>query len=524
MCQVSTLSCRLCMADNISAPYVDLKEDVARAEAVYHLLCLQWSLTNIGPGQPQHVCGLCDSVMTAFERLRDTALRNEAMINVNIKRDPMVMVESKYLEESVSSKDNDETFDYESDEAALEEENNDTPVDIPSLSVKRECSDEETFEPKKKRSRVWSNFKGCSKEEKKIVSKRVMRLTKQAVEAAGWNPCDSGNAWNDMKLECPLCAKAMVGKYNLTRHLRRLHTAEELSSKTPDIGKVEAALESPSKSKRGRTKENVQRVKEILEKACALIGIDVNDEEAVRNAEFSCYICGKGPFHKTALAFHVDRVHKAPDFFCSVEGCNSVFKSKGDLNRHVKFTHMDKELCTICGESFKYIDQHIQSTHCNVNFTCEFCDKEYNTQTGLKLHIKNHHSGLAKEVCQYCAKEVRDIKQHIKFMHGDLKEKTLACKEPGCDQMFKTEYSARKHYDSVHLNIKHQCSECGGHFKNLSTHVSEVHKNKPKKRYICPECGNIVAKIQEHLRKTHQITDFKTKDIQVIYKDLNHTI
>ena len=53
MCQVSSLSCRLCLADNITAPFVDLKENVDRAEAVYHLLCLQFSLTNIGPGEPQ---------------------------------------------------------------------------------------------------------------------------------------------------------------------------------------------------------------------------------------------------------------------------------------------------------------------------------------------------------------------------------------------------------------------------------------------------------------------------------------
>ena len=53
MRQVSSLSCRLCLADNITAPFVDLKENVDRAEAVYHLLCLQFSLTNIDPGQPQ---------------------------------------------------------------------------------------------------------------------------------------------------------------------------------------------------------------------------------------------------------------------------------------------------------------------------------------------------------------------------------------------------------------------------------------------------------------------------------------
>ena len=389
---------------------------MSRAEAVYHLLCLQFSLTSIEPGQPHHVCGLCESVMTAFERLRDTALRNEAQLNADsVKRDPMVMLDTKFLEESFTS-EHDETFDYESEEAALEDDydHKDGPVEITSLSVKLEKSEEcsredEVKEPKKKRPRVWTNFKGCSKEEKRLLSKRVMSVTNQAVVAAGWNPSDCDNAWNDMKLQCPLCDKAMVGKYNLTRHLRRLHTEQELTSKTPDIVKVKTALEeSPSKGKRGRTKENVQRVKEILEKACDLIGIDVNDEEAVKSAKFSCYLCGKGPFHKTALAFHVDRVHKAPDFFCSVEGCQAVFKSRGDLNRHVKFTHMDKELCTICGESFKYIDQHIASTHCNANFRCEFCDKEYNTQTGLKLHVKNHHSGLAKEVCQYCAREVRN--------------------------------------------------------------------------------------------------------------------
>ena len=112
---------------------------------------------------------------------------------------------------------------------------------------------------------------------------------------------------------------------------------------------------------------------------------------------------------------------------------------------------------------------------------------------------------------------------------------------PGCTKMFKSNSEAQKHLNAVHLNKKEQCPECGISVKNLSTHISQIHKYANRyscpecdrsfskrcdmklhiervhnqRRYICPHCRTSVCKIREHLRVAHKIIDFNMDDIEV---------
>ena len=42
--QFSSVTCRLCLSENLSAPYTDLSEDIVKAEDIRHVLTLQYSL------------------------------------------------------------------------------------------------------------------------------------------------------------------------------------------------------------------------------------------------------------------------------------------------------------------------------------------------------------------------------------------------------------------------------------------------------------------------------------------------
>ena len=102
---------------------------------------------------------------------------------------------------------------------------------------------------------------------------------------------------------------------------------------------------------------------------------------------------------------------------------------------------------------------------------------------------------------------------------------------------------AKKHLNSIHLNKREQCPECGISVKNLSTHLSQVHRNVGKhlcpqcgrgfskkcdvkehiervhnqRRYICPHCSRSVCKIREHLRVAHKMFDVGSIDhIQIV--------
>jgi len=74
MCRISSVSCRLCLSENLSAPYTDLSEDVVKAEDIRHVLTLQYSLHD-NLHHPRHVCSTCTTTIDAFTTLRDLALK-----------------------------------------------------------------------------------------------------------------------------------------------------------------------------------------------------------------------------------------------------------------------------------------------------------------------------------------------------------------------------------------------------------------------------------------------------------------
>ena len=73
-----------------------------------------------------------------------------------------------------------------------------------------------------------------------------------------------------------------------------------------------------------------------------------------------------------------------------------------------------------------------------------------------------------------------------------------------------------------HMRGKHKtgqqypCSVCGKVFYSsydLRLHRERVHEGI---RYICPECGQRVSKVKDHLKSVHGITEVDLTQIEVI--------
>ena len=96
MCKIPEVTCRLCLAGNLAAPFIDLRDDIVKAEDIRHVLTLQYSLSDI-QHHPRHVCSTCTYTIDAFVTLRDLALKNE-----------IILYETKFkaeLHENVEDKD-----------------------------------------------------------------------------------------------------------------------------------------------------------------------------------------------------------------------------------------------------------------------------------------------------------------------------------------------------------------------------------------------------------------------------------
>ena len=110
------------------------------------------------------------------------------------------------------------------------------------------------------------------------------------------------------------------------------------------------------------------------------------------------------------------------------------------------------------------------------------CSKKYFSSTHLDKHFNNFHLNK-KEECPQCGLLVKNMKEHHRLSHLKLQK----CVCPQCDKPFNSH-------------------------KNMKLHVERVHNMR---RYTCPHCNMSVSKIREHLKKTHNITDYNIDDIEV---------
>jgi len=250
-------------------------------------------------------------------------------------------------------------------------------------------------------------------------------------------------------------------------------------------------------------------------------------------------------FRKSNVTKHL-KTFQEKEIICEVPECKKQFKKISALKQHVKNIHKNHNWkCSDCGESVKDLPYHMKTVHDHLNFQCSVCAKKYTSKQGLNFHLKHVHGDSKKEVCDYCAVEVKHVKHHIKMMHSGVLEKKIPCKHDDCDKKFRTKQESTIHYNAAHLNKKEMCPLCGGWYKNLYTHIHQTHQNEKKhicdqcgkafgkkndlkihkdrihllKRYTCPECGKTISKIREHLKTIHNVMNIKMEEIEVVKFD-----
>jgi len=259
---------------------------------------------------------------------------------------------------------------------------------------------------------------------------------------------------------------------------------------------------------------------------------------------FKCETCDESFDVKLSLKLHMKTSH-VKKIKCDL--CNLVFKRKYSLMKHKRLIHEDLySQCDICDKRVKDLSYHNRSAHQNITFDCE-CGKKYKSKNSLDYHKSTVHSAETKEVCQYCAAElsVKSLPLHIKLKHSGQVERTVHCGNVQCTKLFRTKQQADTHYKASHLNVKYKCLYCEGEFKNIHSHVRQVHTNSKQhtchqcgksfskshdlklhrerihqlKRYVCPVCGKKLSKIQEHMKRIHGEKNIKMDSIQVVSSD-----
>lgn len=100
-------------------------------------------------------------------------------------------------------------------------------------------------------------------------------------------------------------------------------------------------------------------------------------------------------------------------------------------------------------------------------------------------------------ICQVCAKEIKDKKAFEKHVRAHFEESgpRLKCPMENCESWLKDEDSLKNHIQRTHLdNKEYNCPECDRVFPNRSSLWSHKHYFHTKQVFRCEQCDKTFKK------------------------------
>ena len=270
-----------------------------------------------------------------------------------------------------------------------------------------------------------------------------------------------------------------------------------------------------------------------------------------------CQECGKEFFDLTKHMAKAHNLKYVYDYNCSI--CETKFKSKFILQRHMQRRHGDKASCSECGKKVSNLDVHIKKVHGerekNEPSSCTFCDRSFHTAGYLNRHMRSCKEKLVTEVVMVVEplifdntdnmeesvkvedEEMEPVKEQVKedvkpilqendFEHLDtvhmdetdldtvhMDETIVNTINPvsqnfmNCMDAVKPEQNPEKTSGKTKrskVTTTYQCELCGyatTRQTNYNTHYKMVHL---KSRTMCELCGKEYSNINQHMRVVHK--------------------
>ena len=149
--------------------------------------------------------------------------------------------------------------------------------------------------------------------------------------------------------------------------------------------------------------------------------------------------------------------------------------------------------CDVYSDSEAARNKHLKDSHPDHSFTCDLCDKRFQTSNGLWKHKSKHYA--AKFVCSWedCKKQCYYKSDYDAHMKTHTKTGLFPCMWKGCDRAFVSTKNMYSHLES-HNDVKHPCTECESVFEtkyNLAQHIRGKHTEDNDEGSLKSKCGQL---------------------------------
>ncbi|CAG9860386.1 unnamed protein product [Phyllotreta striolata] len=341
---------------------------------------------------------------------------------------------------------------------------------------------------------------------------------------------------SDTLFTCSKCKKSFSRKYDLQRHITRVHPHSE------------AEL-----SNRHKNFELLNKHK-VCDDGVVYYKCDLCDVKLTKSSSFvdhynihlnrklhCCHLCGKKFRTSSHVHRHINVVHYGMKKF-SCEFCHNTFSTNSAKNEHVN-THTNNRpyMCALCGKSFKQSSSlyvHKMFHDQIYRFSCTVCDKKFKRGGELKKHQVVHtcRRDYDCDVCQKSFRLIQDLKRHKKthVSYSDEKggskleksshyeavspEGSSSSSDEEIQPASEFEKRNQEYLRAVDLNTI-SCIACDVSFKTktkLKHHMESLHKLKPTKvrrkkgeinaEFVCSVCKKGFTRkfdMQRHIANTH---------------------
>ena len=145
---------------------------------------------------------------------------------------------------------------------------------------------------------------------------------------------------------------------------------------------------------------------EICSREFINLGAYVNHSKTCRK-DFQCLKCGKKMKNLKCLKSHVKSQHfSEPKFVC--ETCQLKFRTSSRLKSHEKIHNDSKVACPVCNKTFKSKNvlkvhksrKHTKFVKTKKKWPCQLCPKVYDSDRGLRSHIRNHKLAALEDTAE----------------------------------------------------------------------------------------------------------------------------